>query len=246
MPRAQTICARAAGHKGIHLTAQALADKQRRKRGEHVPDRRGAYSGPHVLPLQEIHALEEGDRCGKWMPSRQTYCARPPGHSGKCISEAALLQRAMNRPRKTTRRRGVRGADDPVVRARWRRAHKFRRLGISEERFNELLEIQGYACAICREDFGDKFPQADHDPSCCPKQLKATARTCGECLRGLLCVPCNTNLGWFEENRELVMAYLAAASEGYQPWFGDEKAPPIPGGAFLVGRSGIEPLTSAV
>jgi len=99
-----------------------------------------------------------------------------------------------------------------VVRARWRRAHKFRRLGISEERFNELLEAQGYACAICGEEFGDRFPQADHDPTCCPKQLKATAKTCGECLRGLLCVRCNTNLGWYETYAAQVEAHLAASS----------------------------------
>ena len=63
----------------------------------------------------------EGDRCGKWMPARRTYCARPV-------------------------------------------AHKFRRLGISEERFNELLEAQGYACAICGEEFGDRFPRLTTTP----------------------------------------------------------------------------------
>jgi hypothetical protein len=77
-------------------------------------------------------------------------------------------------------------------------AHKFVRLGITEERFNDLLEAQGHACAICREPFGDKFPQADHDHNCHEAKRKARAKACEKCIRGLLCVRCNTHLGWWE------------------------------------------------
>lgn len=43
--------------------------------------------------------------------------------------------------------------DAPEAKARWNRAHKFVRLGISEEQFAALLEIQGYACAMCHAPF---------------------------------------------------------------------------------------------
>jgi Recombination endonuclease VII len=82
------------------------------------------------------------------------------------------------------------------------------RLGITEDRFNELLEAQGHACAMCREPFGDAFPQADHDHTCCEKQPKARAKTCGECIRGLLCFRCNTALGYIEKYGALAKAYL--------------------------------------
>lgn len=68
----------------------------------------------------------------------------------------------------------------PEAKARWRRAHKFVRLGTTEEAFNALLDAQGHACAMCHEPFqeGERI-FADHDHACCPKQFKATARTCG-------------------------------------------------------------------
>ena len=103
--------------------------------------------------------------------------------------------------------------------------YKFVRLGITEERFIELLEAQGYACAMCHEPFGDAFPHADHD--CCEKQDKATAKTCSKCIRGLLCFRCNTALGYIEKYGDLAKAYLDQV-------------------AARVGDAGFEPATPAV
>lgn len=148
-----------------------------------------------------------GDRelCGKWMPVAGAPCGRKLDHAGKHVTAKALQQMVDNRPRKTSRKRGVR---DPGGPARWNRAYKFKRLGITEERFLELLERQGYACAMCFEPFGDTNPQADHDPDCCATLPKARAKTCG-CVRGLLCVGCNTALGIIRKYGELADAYLA-------------------------------------
>lgn len=96
------------------------------------------------------------------------------------------------------------------AKARWRKAHKFVRLGITEEAFQQLLEAQGHACAMCHELFGeDARIFADHDHTCCPKQIKATARTCGKCIRGLLCFRCNTALGYIELYGERARRYLS-------------------------------------
>ncbi len=146
---------------------------------------------------------EVGRLCGRWMPRKRVFCARGTGHPPPCASP-----QAMGSQRRRTRARPRVVA--PEDKARWARAHKFVRLGITEEEFNQMLEAQGYACAMCSEPFdeGDRI-FADHDHTCCPKQVKATAKTCGRCVRGLLCFRCNTALGYIEKFRELADAYLA-------------------------------------
>jgi len=142
--------------------------------------------------------------CGKWMPRANSYCARGPGHPPPCATpEAMERQRQRAADRRPDR---VVGPED---KARWARAHKFVRLGITEARFNLMLEAQGHACAMCHRPFEDgQRIFADHDHDCCPKQTKATAKTCGECIRGLLCFRCNTALGYIELYGEMAREYL--------------------------------------
>lgn len=71
---------------------------------------------------------------------------------------------------------------------------------ISLEDYTRMLESQGRACAICRTT---QVPikgwfYVDHDHRCCPTK----ARSCGKCIRGLLCNNCNTGLGYFADNPE--------------------------------------------
>ena len=138
------------------------------------------------------------------MPRKRTYCARMPGHKSECRTADALRD---CRQRKTGRRRGVPLEKRRADRARWFKAYKFRRLGISEEQFNQMLEEQGYACAICRVPFDGRRICTDHDHMCCPKQ-NTVAKTCGRCIRGLLCVRCNTRLEWVMAFGDAVSAYL--------------------------------------
>lgn len=65
--------------------------------------------------------------------------------------------------------------------------------GITLEDFNTLLTRQDGRCAICQTDDpgGKGVFHVDHDHACCPGQ-----RTCGQCLRGLLCFSCNTGGNW--------------------------------------------------
>lgn len=61
------------------------------------------------------------------------------------------------------------------------------------EQYNLLLNSQNNRCAICVEEF-TKSPHVDHDHSCCPQPGKS----CGKCIRGLLCSNCNKMLGAYE------------------------------------------------
>lgn len=58
---------------------------------------------------------------------------------------------------------------------------------------------------MCRMPFDADQPIfIDHDHGCCP----AEKTSCGTCVRGLLCLSCNTALGHIERRYDLARAYL--------------------------------------
>jgi hypothetical protein len=70
--------------------------------------------------------------------------------------------------------------------------------GISAQQYAALLEFQGGRCAICRRATGARKRLAvDHDHSCC-----RGPSSCGRCVRGLVCGPCNDVLAHFRDDRE--------------------------------------------
>lgn len=71
---------------------------------------------------------------------------------------------------------------------------RFRRYGITREQYAAALER---GCSICGRT--DRTLHVDHDHSCCPMR-GGSARTCGKCVRGLICGPCNRGLGLFFDN----------------------------------------------
>lgn len=74
------------------------------------------------------------------------------------------------------------------------RDKNWKRHGITEQKFNEMLDKNSglcYACSI------NKATNIDHDHNCCPG-----IRSCGNCIRGLLCNQCNTALGLVKDSTE--------------------------------------------
>jgi hypothetical protein len=88
-----------------------------------------------------------------------------------------------------------------------RRASRFKRYGIDEARFDQILEAQNGCCPICR-----RVPDVaviDHDHSCC----SGSKTSCGACVRGILCAACNAGLGFFRDDKESLtraLMYLSA------------------------------------
>jgi len=80
-----------------------------------------------------------------------------------------------------------------VRRDRWLQ----RTYGLSLADFEKRAEAQGGACRICNDVPTDKPLVVDHDHACCP-----TSKSCGSCIRGLICDPCNRGLGFFRDNPE--------------------------------------------
>lgn len=85
-----------------------------------------------------------------------------------------------------------------------RAEHLKYRYGITELRYEQMLEDQGGACAVCGVlNPGSHSPyfHVDHDHDCCPG-----TDTCGECLRGLLCQNCNHALGKLRDDIDTIKA----------------------------------------
>jgi hypothetical protein len=134
------------------------------------------------------------------MPKARAYCGRAPLHRGTCRTPEAVArwaERSRSKDRIVT----------PEDRARWARTHKLKRYGLTQETFDRLLEIQRYACAMCHAPFAEGQPvfiDHDHDLGCHPGEKQA----CDKCRRGLLCLRCNTGLGYIERMGHLARTYL--------------------------------------
>jgi hypothetical protein len=83
--------------------------------------------------------------------------------------------------------------------------HIQKKYGINKEKFIALLNSQNGKCKICEVNLrlsgkigGDKF-NIDHDHTCC-----AANKSCGKCIRGILCGSCNMGLGSMKDNSNLL------------------------------------------
>jgi Recombination endonuclease VII len=91
--------------------------------------------------------------------------------------------------------KSCRGTERQVIRnsADTRREHLRNKFGITPEQYEAKLAEQGGGCAICGSPPKKIALHVDHDHSCCPGKY-----TCGKCLRGILCWPCNVFIGKLE------------------------------------------------
>lgn len=81
-----------------------------------------------------------------------------------------------------------------------------RKYGVTAEWFEASTE-----CAIC----GKPPPLVvDHDHSCCPGPT-----SCGLCVRDLICQDCNSGLGFFHDDPD-VLTKAVEYLDQHQPWEG--------------------------
>lgn len=76
-----------------------------------------------------------------------------------------------------------------------RLCHQLRKYNIDRNDYERTLAEQDGVCAICRSadpkaNKGSSRFVVDHDHSCCPPLT-----SCGDCVRWLLCNPCNVMIG---------------------------------------------------
>jgi len=72
------------------------------------------------------------------------------------------------------------------------------RYGLTVEEYRQRVSDQGGLCALCgKPPLAGTALVPDHDHTCCATTVNLR-KTCGKCLRGLLCKRCNTLLGHVE------------------------------------------------
>jgi hypothetical protein len=76
---------------------------------------------------------------------------------------------------------------------------RFRRYGITRAQYESAVAV---GCLICKRT--DRQLHVDHDHSCCPTR-GGTSATCGKCVRGLICGPCNRGLGLFFDDADALL-----------------------------------------
>ena len=125
----------------------------------------------------------------------KTFPGRPPRECVPC-SELPYDARpkiwrptdhAPIKPRCATHQRERHG----VAKAQRRETYVERVYGVSPELLRALLDAQDGRCGICTRATGKaKALAMDHDHRCCNGPV-----SCGECVRGALCGPCNELIG---------------------------------------------------
>lgn len=156
--------------------------------------------------------------CKVEKPATRDYFYKGYSKSGlsprcqSCTQEAKRISREKHPTSPEKRRHYVRTYRErhpERVKRNDRRQNLRRKFGIEEEDYLALLESQHGKCAICSQEPETKLLAVDHDHSCCPGQ-----KSCGDCIRGLLCSNCNTALGLLDDSIERLrraQAYLSEA-----------------------------------
>jgi hypothetical protein len=132
--------------------------------------------------------------CGLTLPVDRFYPRKDPA-SKSGISSGCKSCRQM--------RVRTRYANDPIFRERQRaegrrysrEGWKWVRYGLTRERY---MQLSADGCAACG---ATENLCIDHDHSCCP-----AGRSCGQCVRGALCKPCNTAAGYLRDDPDRMMA----------------------------------------
>ncbi len=93
------------------------------------------------------------------------------------------------------------GRDNKQARKGYEKAAFARSYGLTLAQLEKLHETYRGLCGLCGEPeiVGSRRLAIDHDHTCCPGK-----KSCGKCIRGLICSRCNLGLGHFRHNPKLL------------------------------------------
>lgn len=106
------------------------------------------------------------------------------------------------RERRRLNKQDARTRNPEKVRKSYREWQLKSTYNLSLDAYESLLLSQNSGCAVCyTTDPGAKAFHVDHDHTCCPGN-----KSCGKCVRGLLCSKCNLMIGLSKDNSEILRA----------------------------------------
>lgn len=121
---------------------------------------------------------------------------------GEIKSEESFRFHSKNSAGKTYRKNTC----EDCSRAYDRDAKRRQKYGVSPSEFQSMIDSQDAKCAICAtgNPGGTGAWCIDHDHSCCPGK-----KSCGKCVRALLCADCNKGIGLLRDDVDIIMAAAA-------------------------------------
>ncbi len=127
-----------------------------------------------------------------------------------CRNELSRLRRTHNPEKCRAEQRTWRAKNKDRIPMIKRRSDLKGKYGLTLEEYESMVDKQGGVCYVCKQPekscvkSGTLMSLAvDHDHSCCPGE-----KSCGKCIRGLLCSKCNRGLGYFDDNLELIRSLV--------------------------------------
>ena len=139
---------------------------------EEIKVRNAAYHATHREEIKAYNAAYYAERRDERRDERSAYYAAYRATHREEINANAVANRAAHREEERARRH----AD---------------LYGLSQAGFLAL----GDTCQICGARTNGRSLDVDHDHACCPGK-----KTCGKCVRGVLCHSCNQGLGLFADS----------------------------------------------
>lgn len=168
-------------------------------------DSRHAGHRPTYCSEQHRSQAQTARRMAREEAKAQRWC--PKGQHMVTVSDFSSSTAPYCRTHMAQYERDRRAASPDPLRSR---RDSLARYGLTFEQFDAMLAAQGGRCKICgstkpgQVNAGPRGWHVDHDHACC----NTRKRSCGRCIRGIICSRCNRAIGLLDEDPVVIRAVL--------------------------------------